>query len=40
MTMPAVVVTADKRVALQDQPRSMLRPDQVLVEVDPVPVTG
>lgn len=32
--MPAVVLTAEGRIALRDRPRPTLRPDQVLVEVD------
>jgi len=40
MTMPAVVLTADKRIALQDRPRPALRPDQVLVEVDLCGICG
>ena len=34
MTMPAVVLTTQGRIELQDRPRPTLRPDQVLVEVD------
>jgi D-arabinose 1-dehydrogenase-like Zn-dependent alcohol dehydrogenase len=33
MTMPAVILTAHGRIALQDRPTPTLRPDQVLVEV-------
>jgi threonine dehydrogenase-like Zn-dependent dehydrogenase len=40
MTMPAVVLTADKRIALQDRPRPALQPDQVLVEVDLCGICG
>jgi threonine dehydrogenase-like Zn-dependent dehydrogenase len=40
MTMPAVVFTADGRIALQDRPRPTLRPDQVLVEVDLCGICG
>jgi D-arabinose 1-dehydrogenase-like Zn-dependent alcohol dehydrogenase len=40
MTMPAVVFTADGRIALQDRPRPTLRPDQVLVEVDMCGICG
>jgi threonine dehydrogenase-like Zn-dependent dehydrogenase len=40
MTMPAVVLTADGRVALQDRPRPTQRPDQVLVEVDMCGICG
>jgi threonine dehydrogenase-like Zn-dependent dehydrogenase len=38
--MPAVVLTADGRIALQDRPRPTLRPDQVLVEVDLCGICG
>jgi 2-desacetyl-2-hydroxyethyl bacteriochlorophyllide A dehydrogenase len=40
MTMPAVVLTADGRVAIQDRPRPTLRPNQVLVEVDMCGICG
>src|ERR1700694_1520828 len=40
MTMPAVVLTAHGRIALQDRPRPTLRPDQVLVEVDMCGICG
>ena len=40
MTMPAVVLTADGRIALQDRPRPPLRADQVLVEVDLCGICG
>ena len=40
MTMPAVVLTADGHIALQDRPRPTLRPDQVLVEVDLCGICG
>jgi threonine dehydrogenase-like Zn-dependent dehydrogenase len=40
MTMPAVVLTANGRIALQDRPRPTLRPDQVLVEVDLCGICG
>jgi threonine dehydrogenase-like Zn-dependent dehydrogenase len=40
MTMPAVVLTVDKRIALHDQPRPTLRSDQVLVEVDLCGICG
>jgi threonine dehydrogenase-like Zn-dependent dehydrogenase len=40
MTMPAVVLTADGRIALQDRPRPTLLPDQVLVEVDLCGICG
>jgi threonine dehydrogenase-like Zn-dependent dehydrogenase len=38
--MPAVVLTADGRIALQDRPRPTLRHDQVLVEVDLCGICG
>ncbi len=38
--MPAVVLTADGRIALRDRPRPTLRPDQVLVEVDLCGICG
>ena len=40
MTMPAVVLTADGRIALQDRRTPTLRPDQVLVEVDLCGICG
>src|SRR5882757_6023613 len=40
MTMPAVVLTADGRIALQDRPRPTLRSDQVLIEVDMCGICG
>src|SRR6202140_3282842 len=40
MTMPAVVLTGQGRIALQDRPRPTLRPDQVLVEVDLCGICG
>jgi threonine dehydrogenase-like Zn-dependent dehydrogenase len=40
MTMPAVVFTADGRIALQDRPRPTLWPDQVLIEVDLCGICG
>src|ERR1700743_2176979 len=40
MTMPAVVITADRTIALQDRPRPPLRPDQVLVEVELCGICG
>jgi threonine dehydrogenase-like Zn-dependent dehydrogenase len=40
MTMPAVVLTTDGRIALQDRRRPALRPDQVLVEVDLCGICG
>ena len=38
--MPAVVLTGDGRIALQDRPRPTVRPDQVLVEVDMCGICG
>jgi threonine dehydrogenase-like Zn-dependent dehydrogenase len=40
MTMPAVVLTADGQIALQDRPRPTVRPEQVLVEVDLCGICG
>jgi threonine dehydrogenase-like Zn-dependent dehydrogenase len=40
MTMPAVVFTANGRIALQDRPTPTLRPDQILVEVDLCGICG
>jgi threonine dehydrogenase-like Zn-dependent dehydrogenase len=40
MTMPAVVLTANGQIALQDRPRPTLRPDQVLVEVELCGICG
>jgi threonine dehydrogenase-like Zn-dependent dehydrogenase len=40
MTMPAVVLTKQGRIALQDRPRPRLRPDQILVEVDLCGICG
>jgi threonine dehydrogenase-like Zn-dependent dehydrogenase len=40
MTMAAVVLTSDGRIALQDRPRPTLRSDQVLVEVDLCGICG
>ena len=34
MTMPAVVLTADRTIAFPERPRPPLRPDQVVVEVE------
>ncbi len=34
MTMPAVVLTAERKIALEERPRPALRPDQVIVEVE------
>lgn len=39
-TMPAVVLTADRRIVLDDRPSPALRPDQVLVEVDLCGICG
>lgn len=38
--MPAVVLTADRTIALQDRPRPTLRPDQVIVEVELCGICG
>jgi len=40
MTMPAVVLTANGQIALQDRPRPTLRPDQVLVDVELCGICG
>jgi threonine dehydrogenase-like Zn-dependent dehydrogenase len=40
MTMPAVVLTTNRRIALQDRPTPTFRPDQVLVEVDLCGICG
>jgi threonine dehydrogenase-like Zn-dependent dehydrogenase len=40
MTMPAVVLTADRTIALQDRPQPTLRPDQVIVEVELCGICG
>jgi threonine dehydrogenase-like Zn-dependent dehydrogenase len=40
MTMPAVVLTKQGRIALQDRPRPRLRPDQILIEVDLCGICG
>src|ERR1700756_4717104 len=40
MTMPAVVLTTDRGITLEDRPRPDLRPDQVLVEVDLCGICG
>ena len=40
MTMPAVVLSAQGRIALQDRPLPTLQPDQVLVEVDLCGICG
>lgn len=40
MMMPAVVLTAQGKIALQERPRPTLRPDRVLVEVDLCGICG
>ena len=40
MTMPAVVLTADGRIALEERARPSPRPDQVLIEVDLCGICG
>jgi threonine dehydrogenase-like Zn-dependent dehydrogenase len=40
MTMPAVVLTKQGRIALEGRPRPTLQPDQVLVEVDLCGICG
>jgi threonine dehydrogenase-like Zn-dependent dehydrogenase len=40
MTTPAVVLTANGQITLQDRPRPTLRPDQVLVEVELCGICG
>src|ERR1700733_1977258 len=40
MTMPAVVLTADRTIALQERPLPSLRPDQVIVEVELCGICG
>jgi threonine dehydrogenase-like Zn-dependent dehydrogenase len=40
MTMPAVVLTAEREITLVECPRPTLRPDQVLVEVDLCGICG
>src|SRR6201996_2835193 len=40
MTMPAVVLTAERKVALEGRPRPTLRPDQVIVEVELCGICG
>jgi threonine dehydrogenase-like Zn-dependent dehydrogenase len=40
MTMPAVVLTAERKIALEERPRPTLRPDQVIVEVDLCGICG
>src|ERR1700730_10092812 len=40
MTMPAVVLTADRTIDFQERPRPSLRPDQVIVEVELCGICG
>jgi len=40
MTMPAVVLTAERKIALEERPRPALRPDQVIVEVELCGICG
>jgi 2-desacetyl-2-hydroxyethyl bacteriochlorophyllide A dehydrogenase len=40
MTMPAVVLTAERKIALEERPRPILRPDQVMVEVELCGICG
>ena len=40
MTMPAVVLTKNRRIALESRPRPALRADQVLVEIDLCGICG
>jgi threonine dehydrogenase-like Zn-dependent dehydrogenase len=40
VTMPAVVLTADREIALDERPRPTLRTDQVMVEVDLCGICG
>jgi 2-desacetyl-2-hydroxyethyl bacteriochlorophyllide A dehydrogenase len=40
MTMPAVVLTADRTIAFQERPRPAPRPDQVVVEVELCGICG
>jgi threonine dehydrogenase-like Zn-dependent dehydrogenase len=40
MTMPAVVLTAERTIALEERPRPTLRPDQVIVEVELCGICG
>jgi threonine dehydrogenase-like Zn-dependent dehydrogenase len=40
VTMPAVVLTADREIALEERPRPALRPDQVIVEVELCGICG
>ena len=40
MTMPAVVLTPERAIALEERPRPTLRPDQVMVEVELCGICG
>jgi threonine dehydrogenase-like Zn-dependent dehydrogenase len=40
MKMPAVVLTADREIAIEERPRPALRPDQVIVEVELCGICG
>src|SRR6185369_5276066 len=40
MTMPAVVLTAERELALEERPLPTLGPDQVMVEVDLCGICG
>src|SRR6476661_6210391 len=40
MTMPAVVLTQEREIAIEERPRPTLRPDQVIVEVDLCGICG
>jgi threonine dehydrogenase-like Zn-dependent dehydrogenase len=40
MTMPAVLLTTDGRITLQERPRPALRPDQILIDVDLCGICG
>ena len=40
MTMPAVVLTSDREIAVEERPRPTPRPDQVIVEVDLCGICG
>jgi len=40
MTMPAVVLTAERTVAFEQGPQPTLRPDQVIVEVELCGICG
>jgi Alcohol dehydrogenase GroES-like domain len=39
-TMPAVVLTAEREIALEERPRPALRSDQVIVEVELCGICG